>query len=148
MVNVVLVEPQIPQNTGSVGRLCAGHQIPLHLIRPLGFSLDDRYLKRAGLDYWPHIDLHLHDSLPELLAQAPGQPWFFSARAERDYWDVEFDPEDLLIFGREADGLPKELLAASPERVLRVPHNDKIRSLNLATTVGIVVYEALRQRRS
>ncbi len=146
-MRVVLVEPQIPQNTGSVGRLCAGHDVPLHLVGEIGFSLEDRYLKRAGLDYWPHIELTRHDSLDEVLGQYEAPAWFFTARAERSFWDVGFGPDDLLIFGREADGLPAEVKARYADRLVGIPHNGNIRSLNLATTVGVALYEALRQNR-
>ncbi len=145
-MQIVLVAPQIPQNTGSIGRLCAGLDIPLHLVRPLGFSLDDRYLKRAGLDYWPHIALHVHESLDAALTMVPPGPrWFLSARAERTLWDVALGPDDVFVFGREEDGLPPEVKARFHDRLLGIPHNDKIRSLNLANAASVVVYEALRQ---
>ncbi len=146
-MHVVLVEPQIPQNTGSIGRLCAGHDVCLHLIKPLGFELSDKYLKRAGLDYWPHIDLTVHETLAQALEQLPGPAWFFSARATRHHWDVTYGPDDVLVFGREADGLPEVMKARYADRLVKVPHNDNIRSLNLASTVAVVVYEALRQQR-
>ena len=138
MMRVVLLEPQIPQNTGSIGRLCAGLDLPLHLVEPLGFELSDRYLKRAGLDYWPHIQLEVHPSLAELLTRygQDRQVWFFSARAEREHWDVAYGPDDLLVFGREADGLPAHVKAEERRRLIRVPHNDNIRSLNLANAVS------------
>jgi tRNA (cytidine/uridine-2'-O-)-methyltransferase len=146
-MRIVLVEPQIPQNTGSVGRLCAGHDVPLHLVEPIGFQLTDKYLKRAGLDYWPHIQLKLHPSLDDVLQNYTAPRWFFSARAERDFWDVSFGPDDLLIFGREADGLPEWVKEQHQDRLVGIPHNGNIRSLNLATTVGVALYEALRQQR-
>lgn len=155
MIRVVLIAPQIPQNTGSVGRLCAGQNLPLHLVRPLGFELSDRYLKRAGLDYWPHIRLAVHDSLDEVLElQGAGRPWFFTARGpdtggvpSSPHWDVRFGPDDLLVFGREADGLPAHVKQRYDSSLVRIPHNGNIRSLNLATAVAVAVYEALRQQR-
>ena len=149
-MRIVLVEPQIPQNTGNIGRLCAGHGISLHLVEPLGFELSDRYLKRAGLDYWPHIDLHVHPSFDVVVEkhQGDGRVWFFSARAERSFWSVSFGPDDLLVFGREADGLPEPLVQSAENSMLCVPHNDKIRSLNLANTVAVAAYEVLRQYRT
>ena len=147
-MRVVLVEPQIPQNTGSVGRLCAGLGIPLHLIEPLGFELSDRYLKRAGLDYWPAIDLRVHPRLEDALdGVAPGDTWYFSARAATDFWDVPIGPNAALVFGREADGLPAALQATVRDRLIRIPHGTKIRSLNLANAVSVAVYEGLRQQR-
>ena len=155
-MHVALIAPQIPQNTGSVGRLCAGHDIPLHLVEPLGFELSDRYLKRAGLDYWPHIRLEIHPDLSALLERFDrDRVWFFTARSpqsgglpSRVFWDVDFGADDLLVFGREADGLPEAVKQTYTERLVRVPHNTNIRSLNLATAVAVVVYEGLRQRRS
>ena len=147
-MRIVLVEPQSPQNTGSIGRLCAGSDVPLHLVEPLGFELSDRYLKRAGLDYWPHIQLTVHPNLEDVLDQFPDAPlWFFSARATTAYWDVRYGADDLLIFGREADGLPAAVKERFAGRLLKVPHNDNIRSLNLANTASVVLYEAMRQRR-
>ena len=147
-MRVVLVEPQIAPNTGSVGRLCAGVDVPLHLVRPLGFELSDRTLKRAGLDYWPHIRLTVHDTFDEVTAAFPSSPvWCFSARAERTLWDVAFGPDDLLVFGREEDGLPPAIKEHFADRLVGIPHNANIRSLNLSNAVSIVVYEALRQGR-
>ena len=149
MIEVVLVAPQIPQNTGSIGRLCAGHNIPLHLVEPLGFELSDRYLKRAGLDYWPHINLTVHPDLNAVLNQKTGiNPWFFSARADRSFWDVDFSPGDLVVFGCEAEGLPEQIKSDWADNLCTIPHNDNIRSLNLSNAVSVVTYEALRQMRS
>jgi tRNA (cytidine/uridine-2'-O-)-methyltransferase len=148
MMRVVLVAPQIPPNTGSVGRMCAGNDIPLHLVEPLGFSLTDKYLKRAGLDYWPHIDLSVHPSFDEVSTLFPTSPcWFFSARAERTLWDVSFGGNELLVFGSETKGLPADLIEGHQDRILTIPHNNNIRSLNLATAVAIVTYEVFRQTR-
>ena len=145
-MRIVLVAPQIPQNTGSIGRLCAGNDIPLHLVEPLGFELSDRYLKRAGLDYWPHIDLTVHPTLNHVLDAFPeDNRWFLSARATQSFWQVEFQTNDMLIFGCEGSGLPDEVKATAGERLIGIPHNSNIRSLNLAQAASVVVYEALRQ---
>jgi tRNA (cytidine/uridine-2'-O-)-methyltransferase len=145
-MNVVLVEPEIPQNTGSIARLCAGTGTPLHLCGRLGFSLEDRYLKRAGLDYWPSVDLRRHESLDALRAANLAARFFFlSTRAERPYTDVRFESGDFIVFGKETKGLPPDLVRREAERSFRIPINDKIRSLNLANAVSIVLFEALRQ---
>src|SRR5881296_3009328 len=123
MFNVVLVEPEIAPNTGNVGRLCLATQSTLHLIKPLGFSLDDRQLKRAGLDYWEDVDVRLWDSLPALMEAKNGQDrcFFVTTKAKMPCWDVEFRPGDYLIFGRETKGLPEPLLAAHPESCITIP---------------------------
>src|SRR3954453_20088466 len=146
MFNVVLVEPEIPPNTGNVGRLCLATKSTLHLVKPLGFSLDDRQLKRAGLDYWDDVDLKVWDSLDELMkSKRPGDRYFFvTTKTKRAYWDVKFRPGDFLIFGRETKGLPESLLAENASDCITIPMADT-RSLNLATAVGIVLYEAIRQ---
>jgi tRNA (cytidine/uridine-2'-O-)-methyltransferase len=149
-LRVVLVEPEIPPNTGSIARLCAATATPLHLIRPLGFSLDDRYLKRAGLDYWPFVDVTVHDDWPAFAATAGATPAvFFSARAAASFLHAPLAAaEDLfLVFGGETRGLPRALLEANPDRIFRIPQlTEHVRSLNLANAVSIVLYEALRQR--
>ena len=149
MFNVVLVEPEIPPNTGNIGRLCLATDSTLHLVRPFGFSTDDRTLKRAGLDYWAEVDVRFWNSLGELAAaQDPGARYFFlTTKSERPYHAVQFRPGDFLVFGRETKGLPEALLAAHPESALTIPMSDRTRSLNLATAVGIVLYEAVRQTR-
>jgi tRNA (cytidine/uridine-2'-O-)-methyltransferase len=146
--NVVLVEPEIPPNTGNVGRLCLATQSTLHLIKPLGFSLDDRQLKRAGLDYWEDVDVKVWDSLPALMAAKNAQDrcFFVTTKSNRACWDVEFRPRDYLIFGRETKGLPEPLLEANRESCITIPM-DSTRSLNLATAVAIVLFEAVRQQR-
>jgi tRNA (cytidine/uridine-2'-O-)-methyltransferase len=148
MFNVVLVEPEIPPNTGNVGRLCLATKSTLHLVKPLGFSLDDRQLKRAGLDYWDDVDLKVWDSLEALLkARRTDERYFFlTTKTNRAYWDVKFRPGDFLIFGRETKGLPESLLAAHAADCITIPM-EGARSLNLATAVGIVLYEAIRQQR-
>lgn len=145
--NIVLVEPEIPPNTGNIARLCAGTQTHLHLVGKLGFSLDDRYLKRAGLDYWPHVSLQRWDSLEQLQQAHPdGRWWYTSKTAAISYTQAEFKAGDFIVFGKETKGLPKPLLEAHPERCLRIPlSSEAVRSLNLSTSAGIVLYEALRQ---
>ena len=143
---VVLVEPEIPQNTGNIARLCAATQCPLHLVGPLGFSIDEKAVRRAGLDYWPLVDLHRHVSLAQLRHEHPDARWLlFSGRSSRSYLDAAYRPGDALLFGRESVGLPPELLGEHEERVFAIPTMGAVRSLNLAHAVGIVVYEALRQ---
>lgn len=146
-MHVVLVEPEIPQNTGSIARVCAGTGTPLHLVGRLGFSLADRYLKRAGLDYWPAVRLYQWTSLDELreAAGAAARFHFYSARAERLYTDAAYAPGDYLVFGRETTGLPRDLLERERDHTYVIPHAPTIRSLNLANAVSVVLYEALRQ---
>ena len=148
MFNVVLIEPEIPPNTGNIGRLCLATGSTLHLVKPLGFSIDDRELRRAGLDYWKEVDVRLWDSLTHLEeAQDPGARQFFlTTKCDRAYYDVQFQPGDFLIFGRETKGLPEALLATHAERLLTIPMKGT-RSLNLATAVAIVLFEAVRQQR-
>jgi tRNA (cytidine/uridine-2'-O-)-methyltransferase len=148
MFNVVLVEPEIPPNTGNIGRLCLATGSTLHLVKPLGFSIDDRTLKRAGLDYWKEVDLQLWDSFEQLQeAQETNARFFFlTTKSKRAYYDVDFRTRDFLVFGRETKGLPEPLLAAHPEELLTIPMQGT-RSLNLATAVGIVLFEAMRQLR-
>ena len=148
MFNVVLVEPEIPPNTGNVGRLCLATGSTLHLVKPFGFTLDDRQLKRAGLDYWNEVDVRTWDSFAELRgAQSPKTRFFFlTTKTQRAYYDVAFAPGDFLVFGRETKGLPEDLLAAHAENCLTIPMQGT-RSLNLATAVGIVLFEAVRQQR-
>lgn len=147
MLNVVLVEPEIPPNTGNVGRLCLATGARLHLVKPLGFSIDDRALRRAGLDYWREVDVKLWDSLDELFAAAGSEARFFflTTKAKRAYWEEQYLDGDFLVFGRETKGLPESLLAARSESCVTIPMSGGTRSLNLATAVGIVLYEAVRQ---
>lgn len=146
-LNVVLVEPEIPPNTGNVGRLCLSVGARLHLVGPLGFSLEEKQLRRAGLDYWQNVDLHQWSNFEELRGDsAPGAKfWFFTTKAERSYWDVEYREGDYLVFGRETKGLPQGMLEKNLAQCVRIPMGAGGRSLNLATSVGIGVYEALRQ---
>ena len=146
MFNVVLVEPEIPPNTGNIGRLCLATCSTLHLVKPLGFSLDDRALRRAGLDYWPEVEVRLWNSFGELESAQPQDRFFFlTTKSKRAYYDVRFRPGDFLVFGRETKGLPEKLLAAHREDLLTIPMRGT-RSLNLATAVGIVLFEAVRQQ--
>ena len=146
MFNVVLVEPEIPPNTGNVGRLCLATKSTLHLVKPLGFSLDDRQLKRAGLDYWDEIDLRMWDSFAQLQSQHQAARHFFlTTKARKPYYEVAFRPGDFLVFGRETKGLPEKLLEANQENCITIPMHGT-RSLNLATAVAIVLFEAVRQQ--
>jgi tRNA (cytidine/uridine-2'-O-)-methyltransferase len=146
--NVVLIEPEIPPNTGNIGRLCLATGSTLHLVKPLGFSIDDRTLLRAGLDYWKEVDVRLWDSFEDLKrAQQPESRLFFlTTKSDRPYCEVRFQSGDFLVFGRETKGLPETLLAAHPEQLLTIPMKGT-RSLNLATAVAIVLFEAMRQQR-
>ena len=145
--HIVLIEPEIPPNTGNIARLCGATGTILHLVGKLGFSIDDKQLKRAGLDYWEAIDVRRWDSLSQLEAAFPaGRWWYTSKKAARSHVEAEFQPGDFLVFGKETEGLPEELLTAHPERCLRIPiFSPIVRSLNLSTAAGIVLYEALRQ---
>lgn len=144
---VVLVEPQIPPNTGNIARLCAAVKFPLHLVDPLGFDITDRQLKRAGLDYWDLVEIHRHSSLAEFLSTvAPVGLHFFSKKAGRSYVKASFSPGDYLVFGSETQGLPEWLAESYPDQFWRIPIFEKgVRSLNLASAAAIVAYEALRQ---
>lgn len=148
MFNVVLIEPEIPPNTGNVGRLCLATASTLHLVKPFGFTLDDRQLKRAGLDYWNEVQLCLWESFADLrAAQSENTRYFFlTTKSQRPYYEVAFHPGDFLVFGRETKGLPEPLLAANADSCLTIPMQGT-RSLNLATAVGIVLFEAVRQNR-
>jgi len=149
MFNVVLVEPEIPPNTGNIGRLCLATRSTLHLVKPLGFSLNDRQLKRAGLDYWNEVPLQLWDSFNALQrAQPIGTRYFFlTTKSRRPYYSVKFHENDFLVFGRETKGLPHKLLAANIDNCITIPMH-WTRSLNLATAVAIVLFEAVRQRQA
>lgn len=145
-LNVVLVEPEIPQNTGNIARTCAATGSKLHLVKPLGFSVEDRYLKRAGLDYWKDVRISYYDSFGELKDKYLGLPFYYmTTRASASYSEIKYPGECFLVFGKETAGLPESLLADNPEQCLRIPMKYGIRSLNLSNSVAIVVYEALRQ---
>jgi tRNA (cytidine/uridine-2'-O-)-methyltransferase len=147
MFNVVLVEPEIPPNTGNVGRLCLATRSTLHLVGPLGFSLDDRQLKRAGLDYWDEVDVREWSTLDELQqANASARFFYLTTKAKLPYFEVTFRPRDFLVFGRETKGLPERVLSENRESCITIPMHGT-RSLNLATAVAVVLFEAMRQQR-
>lgn len=149
MLHIVLIEPEIPPNTGNIARLCLAAGARLHLVGELGFSLDEKSLKRAGMDYWHLCDIHRWANLQELqAAHRSGRFFFFSTKANNPYWGELFCDGDFFVFGRESRGLPESLLRDNAERVLKIPMTPEARSLNLATSVGIALYEGLRQIRS
>lgn len=146
--HIVLVEPEIPANTGNIARTCAATGTVLHLVRPLGFSTDDRQLKRAGLDYWPSVSLEYHDSFAELKSRYPDAVFHFATtKAGRCYADVEFRDGDFLVFGKETKGLPDEILEAHRDDLIRIPMTGSVRSLNLSNAAAVVLFEALRQNK-
>ena len=146
-INIVLHEPEIPQNTGNIARTCAVTGASLHLIRPLGFSTDSKYLKRSGLDYWDKLDIHYYDSLDDFFLRHPDANYFcFTTKAPNVYTDVSYGDECWLIFGKETRGLPEDFLKWQLERCVRIPMRETLRSLNLSNSVAIAVYEVLRQR--
>lgn len=146
MFNIVLVEPEIPQNTGNISRTCAVTGCTLHLVRPLGFSVDDRYLKRAGLDYWSELKLFYYDSFEQLEQKYPDARFFlFSTHAVRSYAEAEYRPGDFLVFGKETAGLGEAILSRRKDDAVRIPMRKSLRSLNLSNSVAIAVYEAFRQ---
>jgi tRNA (cytidine/uridine-2'-O-)-methyltransferase len=146
-MNVVLVEPEIPGNTGNIGRSCVGNGTTLHLVGKLGFSLSDKYLKRSGLDYWKDVDLRLHESWEKFLETVPDreQLFFFEKDAPGVFWDAKFTKNCYLIFGSETRGFPDGILSTFKDRFHRIPMTGPIRSLNLSSTVAVALYEALRQ---
>jgi tRNA (cytidine/uridine-2'-O-)-methyltransferase len=149
MIHLVLVAPEIPHNAGAAGRLALATGSRLHLVKPLGFSLDDKQVRRAGLDYWPEVDLRLWENFAELQEQADpaARFWFLSTKASRAHWDADFRDGDYLVFGRESKGLPEAMLREAGEQAIRIPMVDGgARSLNLSTAVAITLYEALRPR--
>jgi tRNA (cytidine/uridine-2'-O-)-methyltransferase len=147
MLSVALVEPEIPPNTGNIARLCAATNVQLHIVGVAGFRMDDRALRRAGLDYWPEVKLSRHRNLESLYESLPAARFvYLTTKADRRYTEWTFEADDCLVFGRETRGLPEELLRANWDRCLKIPMpNPNVRSLNLATAVGIVLFEALRQ---
>ena len=144
-LNIVLVEPQIPQNTGNIARTCAATGARLHLVGPLGFSLDSAKLKRAGLDYWPYLDVTTYPDLADFLARCPGPCYFFTTKGRQVYAQIPYPPDAWLVFGREDEGLPEELLVQHPNACVRLPMLTGLRSLNLSNTVAVAAYEVLRQ---
>lgn len=146
-MHIVLVEPEIPGNTGNIARLCAATNCELHLVKPLGFSIEDKYLKRAGLDYWNLVTVHCHENFAEVLALYKDHNFYYNTtKAHKSYTDIQYGPNDFLVFGKETAGLPEELLAANEEHCVRIPMVHDARSLNLSNSAAIVVYEALRQQ--
>lgn len=146
MFNIVLVEPEIPQNAGNIARTCAATGTRLHMIRPLGFEVSDKYLKRAGLDYWHLVEICYYDSFEELQEKYPdGKFYFFTTKGRSRHSDARFQDGDFLVFGKETRGLPEELLLKNPDTCLRIPMYGEARSLNLSNSVAVALYEALRQ---
>ena len=146
MFHVVLVQPEIPQNTGNIARTCAATGCTLHLVRPLGFEISDKYLRRAGLDYWHLVNVEVHESLEAFLAQYPAaRLHLFTTKAKRTYTQAQYRAGDFLVFGRETRGLDEEFLVQHPEECVRIPMREAARSLNLSNSVAIAVYEGLRQ---
>ena len=144
-LNIVLVEPQIPQNTGNISRTCAVTGARLHLVRPLGFEVTDKNLKRAGLDYWNELDITYYDNPEDFFSKNSGNFYYFTTKGKNTYSDVSFPDNCYLIFGREDAGLPESLLVKNPDTCLRIPMRPRLRSLNLSNSVAIAVYEVLRQ---
>lgn len=147
-IELVLVEPEIPQNTGNIVRTCAATNVKLHLIEPMGFSIDEKQVKRAGLDYWHLVEIEVHKSLQDFFEkyQDSGRRFLYATtKAKADYTQVSYQSGDMILFGKESKGLPEELLFADPERCLRIPMVSEARSLNLSNAVAVVTYEALRQ---
>ena len=145
-MHIVLIEPEIPGNTGNIARLCAATGIELHLVKPLGFSTDDKYLKRAGLDYWHLVKVHYHENFEEVLAMYHGHNFYYlSTKAPRAHTEVRYTDDDMLVFGKEPAGIPEKILDANWESCVRIPMIAEARSLNLSNAVAIVAYEAMRQ---
>lgn len=146
-MNIVLVEPEIPQNTGNISRTCAATGSRLHLVRPLGFDISERAVRRAGLDYWDKLDLTVYDDWQDFVARNPGaRLWFASTKAAMCYTEAAYQKDDYLVFGKETHGLPEPLLAANYDHTVRIPMLPTLRSLNLSNSVAVVLYEALRQQ--
>lgn len=146
-MNIVLHQPEIPANTGNIGRTCVATGTSLHLIEPLGFHLDEKSVKRAGMDYWQHLDVHRYVNFEDFLEKNPGAKiWMATTKAKHTYSDVSFGPDDFIMFGKESAGIPEEILVDYEENCIRIPMLPEIRSLNLSNSVAIVLYEALRQQ--
>lgn len=146
-MNIVLLEPEIPQNAGNIARTCAVTQSTLHLIKPLGFSVEDKYLKRAGLDYWKLLDIRYYENFQEFRGKNPQAKLFMATtKAKKVYTEVTFEKDDYIVFGKESAGIPEEILMDYQETSIRIPMFDEARSLNLSNSVAIMVYEALRQQ--
>lgn len=146
MLNIVLLEPEMPANTGNIGRTCVAANTRLHLIEPLGFHINDKMLKRAGLDYWPLLDVTVYDNYQDFLERNPGaKVYMATTKAPKIYTDVRFEPDCYIMFGKESAGIPEDILLENQENCMRIPMTGEIRSLNLSNSVAIVLYEALRQ---
>ena len=147
MLNIVLLEPEIPANTGNIGRTCVAAGAKLHLIEPMGFQINEKQVRRAGLDYWEQLDYEIYDSYPDFLQKNPGAKIYMATtKAKHTYSDVSFEDDCYIMFGKESAGIPEEILIHYEETAIRIPMNPKIRSLNLSNSVAIVLYEALRQQ--
>ena len=145
-MHIVLIEPEIPGNTGNIARLCAATGIELHLVKPLGFSIDDKHLKRAGLDYWDMVKVHVHENFQEVLDKYPNNNFHYcSTKAPRAHSEATFQLDDMLVFGKETAGIPESILKANWEKCIRIPMIEGARSLNLSNSAAIVAYEAMRQ---
>lgn len=146
MLNIVLLEPEIPQNTGNIGRTCVATGTRLHLIEPLGFSISDKAVKRAGMDYWPHLDVSVYEDYEDFLKRnQDAKVYMATTKGPNVYTEVSYEPDCYIMFGKESGGIPEEILVNNQENAIRIPMNPEIRSLNLANSVAIVLYEALRQ---
>ena len=147
MINIVLVEPQIPQNTGNIARTCAATGIKLHIVKPIGFDISERAVKRAGLDYWKYLDMKVYENYSEFVSCNSGSFYYCSTKGQKIYSDAKLTQDDLyLVFGKETKGLDEQLLKANYDRCIRIPMTDDSRSLNLSNSVAIIAYEALRQQ--
>ena len=144
-INIVMVEPEIPQNTGNIARTCAATGARLHIVKPMGFNIDDKRLKRAGLDYWHYLDITYYENLEDFFSKNEGAFFYFTTKGRKAHSDVSYPDNCYLLFGKETKGLPEELLIKNHERCVRIPMQGEIRSLNLSNSVAIAVYEALRQ---
>lgn len=147
-MHIVLVEPEIPPNTGNIARTCAATGTTLHLVKPLGFSIDDAHLKRAGLDYWPYVNIEVHESLEDFLKKYGKRNFYLATtKGGNIYTDVVFQDEDMILFGKETAGLPRDFIQANEEKAIRIPmsQDTRLRSLNLANSANIILFEALRQ---
>lgn len=146
-MNIVLLEPEIPQNTGNIGRTCCATGTKLHLIEPMKFRINEKNLKRAGMDYWDDLDVTIYDSYKDFCEQNPNAHiWYATTKGKHRYSDVEFSENDFIMFGKESAGIPEEILVENESSCIRIPMNEDIRSLNLSNSVAIVLYEALRQQ--
>lgn len=147
-LHIVFVEPEIPSNTGNIARTCAATNSILHLVKPLGFSLEDKYLKRAGLDYWPYVKVEVHESLEDFMEEYKGhRMWLATTKGKKIYTDVKYEDEDMILFGRETAGLPRDFIEQHIGSAIRIPmsENTRLRSFNLANSANIILFEALRQ---